>query len=239
MKFFLHLTTGKHLRLFRFIIGIALLFIFFSIQTTAQVIEIKNRKFENLIFIGPSFGLLRGSGFDTGSEKYQRTKLGYTVGIGTNYHVSEPFDFSAQIMMESKVTKQYISYNGGQYKAEIKYSFRSFTFVLLPVFRIGTSRKFGVGIGPYGSYIQKQVLDEYYHNPPTYFKSDYTEFLLDWEFGLSFQCYYQIKVNNSFHLSLKLLNQLGLTNINNTEKYPVFGEVRTNATSVLIECTFR
>jgi hypothetical protein len=210
-----------------------------SIQILAQSLAQKKGGLEKFFFAGPNIGFLRGTYFYTDSERYQRPMVGFTVGVGTSYHAYKNLDFTALIMLEEKGAKQYYSYNAGQYEAEIEYTYRNYTLGLLPVYRFGSNRKFGVGLGPFISYLDKLTLDEFYHTPPQYFKTDQTPYNVDWEFGITFQCDYQIKIGKNLSLDLRVLNQLGLTNTNNDNKYPIYGEVKTNAISFLIGVTYK
>ncbi len=218
---------------------VILIFLISSIQILAQSLEQKKGSLEKFFFAGPNIGFLRGTYFYTDSERYQRPMVGFTVGVGTSYQAYKNLDFTALIMLEEKGAKQYYSYNAGQYEAEIEYTYRNYTLGLLPVYRFGSNRKFGVGLGPFISYLGKLTLDEFYHTPPQYFKTDQTPYNVEWEFGLSFQCDYQIKLGKNLSLDLRVLNQLGLTNTNNENKYPIYGEVKTNAISFLLGVTYR
>ena len=223
---------------FRLIIAI-ILFLFSSIQILAQSLEQKKGGLEKFFFAGPNIGFLRGNYFNTNSDQYQRPKVGFTVGVGTSYQAYKNLDFTALIMLEEKGAKQYISYNSGTLNDEIEYTYRNYTLGLLPVYRFGSNRKIGIGLGPFISYLDKLTAEEYSYPPPQFFKRDLTRDNVDWEFGITFQCDYQIKIGNNLSLDLRLLNQFGLTNTRDVTQYPVYVEVKTNATSFLIGATYK
>jgi hypothetical protein len=215
------------------------LFSLSSIQILAQSLEQKKGSLEKFFFAGPNIGFLRGNYFNTDSDQYQRPKVGFTVGVGTSYQLKKNLDFSALIMLEEKGAKQYFSVNSGKINAEIEYTYRNYTLGLLTVYRFGANRKLGIGLGPFISYLNKLTTNEFYYFPPQYFHLDQTNNNVDWEFGLSLQCDYQIKIGNNLSLDLRLLNQFGLTNTRDVTQYPVYVEVKTNAISFLMGVTYK
>lgn len=210
-----------------------------SIQILAQSLEQKKGSLEKFFFAGPNIGFLRGTYFYTDSERYQRPMVGFTVGVGTSYQAYKNLDFTALIMLEEKGAKQYFSYNSGTINDEIEYTYRNYTLGLLPVYRFGSNRKLGIGLGTFISYLDKLTVDEYSYPLPQFFKRDITRYNVDWEFGLSFQCDYQLKIGKNLSLDLRVMNQLGLTNTRDVTQYPVHVDVKTNAISFLIGASYK
>ncbi len=211
-----------------------LIFCFLSNQLFSQSGQVHKSRFDKFIFGGPNLGYLRGTLYFKDPERYQQPNIGFTIGVGTNYTISDRFVLSTMLMMEEKGSTLHISYNGGQIVDKYNITFQDFTLCLLSVYKLGRARNIGIGAGSFLSYLYKNTVDTYSYPPPQYFPDDQTWENVDFEFGISVMVEYKININPNFSLDLKLLNQLGLTNTKNSKKYPVYGVLKTNATALLV-----
>jgi hypothetical protein len=226
--------------LFMFVITIA-----FSQEANNPSPPFTRKKLLNefAIYGGPSLGFLRGSAPVETNEVYTRRPwIGYTLGISLTHNFSERIALEALLLWEKKggsvtfVTSYFNEATQTMENADVRndYVFTTYSMPLFLRYLIGKKKQSAIGIGPYASYLKKQIVE----NSTSYGARgfwDETEFNKDMEWGVAMLASHRLQLTEGFSLRVTLMNTLGITDIRDPN---YFGPVRTNNTTVLLGFVF-
>ena len=175
------------------------------------------------ILAGPSISFLRGNlEVDNNFQNERKPKYGYSIGIGFNRRLIKDFSISYGLIFEKKggvshsVTTYFdqVDQSLKQGTIEYEYNYEYFTIPVQIFHRIGKTNKFSFGIGPYLSYLKRQIRVRRSLFPPGNISyDDETDVNTMFDFGIMASISFKVPINSKNFLSIQIANTLGLLNI--------------------------
>lgn len=182
------------------------------------------------VFAGPSLVSLRGNSW----EANKVTKIGFSAGVGLNFHLRNRFSIGTNFLFERKGVKHryeifYYDPTERIGKVESNFNFDYITFAPLIRRSIGRKDKFYTEFGPFAAYIVKgqQIVNREYNN--TRQVNERIDFYKRSDWGLKFGTGTTIQLCEKSMLNIRLQYNLGLLNI---QKEPT--DITKNRSVVLL-----
>ncbi len=225
---------------------VTVVIIFFSLfivfKSASGQIGGVTKETEIQILAGPSISFLRGNlEVDNNFENERKPKYGYSIGIGFNRRLIKDFSLSYGLIFEKKggVSHSVTTYFDQVYQSlkqgtiEYVYNYEYFTIPVQIFHRIGKTNKFSFGIGPYLSYLKRQIrVRRSLFLPGNISYDDETDANTMFDFGIRASISFRVPINSTNFLLIQMSNTLGLLNIRPNLYAGQF--MKTNNTSLLI-----
>lgn len=190
---------------------------------------------------GPNFSFLRGNtSVDNTFENTRKIRNGISIGVGFYHRLNRSLDLNVKILYEQKggisetvgayydTTSQ--SLKQGTVQSNYRYDYYSMPILL--DYRFGKRQQFSVGVGPFASYLQKQIVTQKFLFSGSIDTFDRIAYNTKFDLGLALKIGFNISLTEKRDMSLQLLNTLGL---NNTSLVSNPGQkTNSNTTSLMI-----
>lgn len=221
----------------------ALLLIFNTGHLLAQEIQerstYQSQRFKSKIEIqgGPGLSFLRGSAYVKSNEVYSRSlKLGYSFGVGLTQLVGRNFEVTANILFERKggIVAHYDTYydeitqNFKQGNVKENYIYDYYTFPILIKCFLGTDGIYQVGLGPYFSILERQIVKTTFSPQGIISIEDQTSFNHKLDLGVTINFSRYLRINDQLSVKISVLNNWGVANIRAYENYGVLRTFNIN-----------
>lgn len=200
------------------------------------------------IFAGPSLGFLRGSPAVETNNVYKRyLKLGYTIGVSATHRFSDKIAIKGLALRETKggIVKAENTYfdqvtqamEAGEIKNEFIYT--SYSFPLMFSYTFGRHLRTQVSMGPYASYLKKQIVRttffRYTKEPFSTGIEDQSGFNKTFEWGAAISVSEKLVISEQTSIVATLINIWGLTDTRSIINYGI----KTNNTNVMLGVIFK
>ena len=206
--------------------------------------QFRKRFISNVSFeIGPSLCFIYG-----GAEEDEYTvdskdvSKGYSFGIGATHALTDRFDIRMSLLFERK--GGIINHEGTYFDNETQtlkegtvsdeYKYDCYTVPVIASYRAGIFR---FGVGPYASFLQKQIKVATYSFSASNV-TDETHLNNKFDFGMSFIVSCDISLNSRFSISPTIQNNLGLIHTRNIS-YENDRTLKLNNTVLLIGIIYK
>lgn len=196
------------------------------------------------IYGGPAISFLRGNpAVETNEVNKRYLKLGHTVGISATHVFSDRVGIKAFALLEKKgsIVKSENTYFDQatqtlkQGRTKEDYIYTSYSFPLMFTYSFGKEAKTQVSLGPYASYIKKQIVRTT-HYPGSTGIEDQSNFNKDLEWGGAISISQRFTLTKTISLSGSILNVWGITDTRSIKNY---GITKTNNTNFLFGIIFK
>ncbi len=212
-------------------------FAFALFLLAAQPVSAQTPRFDLGLLAGPSLSWLRGSAVIDGADALLTPAAGLTFQVD----LSEHFGIRLGAGYQRKGVRDEVLFtdvNGTPTgTADVAYITDFLTFPLMARYAFGQATRFSVGLGPYAGMLL-QAQERWSGEGLEGGTNDRTDDLEPWDFGLSASVGAAWSLGGNLWLNAEVRYDKGLTNIS---ALPVMndGEVRTNAVSLLVGCSYR
>jgi len=202
------------------------------LTTHAQPISAKTF-FTNVGFVaGTNWSFLHGApSVDNGPTSTRSIKHGFLLGIAGTHQISQRLNLDILALYELKGSK--VDIVGTQTPVSIDFQYHYVTLPITLNYEWGEHGRFSTGLGIFGGYLFKQAQTETQSAVGSVFTTDVTGQSKSFDFGLTGQVKYIIKVKGGWTLTPRLIWELGLQNTG-INLYSGLG-IYTNTTSISIE----
>jgi hypothetical protein len=238
----LEMKTMKPLVVILFMLSSSLCFS----QGNKESFKLPSRKtfISSLSFdIGPSLCFMYGGAEeDLNTVDSKDPLIGYSIGVGLVHSFEASFDIRASLLYERK--GGIINHEGSYFDQQTgtmqegessdEYKYDCYTFPLQARFRAGI---FTFGLGPYVSYLKKQVkVTTFSFTSSSVADESYLNRNFDFGASISISC--DVPLNSKFSISSTIQNNLGLVQTRNIS-YVNDGTIKLNNTAILIGIIYK
>ncbi|HZX74204.1 MAG TPA: porin family protein [Cyclobacteriaceae bacterium] len=174
------------------------------------------------IIAGPNIGMLRSSMINQSTETKLTfdSKIGYSMGIGSNYFFNEKFSLGARLLYQRTTVRGDFPFEYGNGKGNLELT-TSFDYISLPImarYTIGNKMKFSGEVGGFVNYLLNSNVSNYFvYNSMTPTYAEATGQYKNFDAGLSLGLSSQVPLSKKLSAKLSVYDNYGLVDISDIE----------------------